>query len=231
MNSSRSLYEMEWLMVQILILAAVAAFLFWRLSLVLGVRTGFEKKTLDIKVSDGRENKKTDEEAAGQLSADDDISDYVELTSDSGVKLKEIKAHESGFSVQHFVSGAKNAYELILMAFEKGDLVVLESHLAEDVFADFKKVVTERANKGFTVDANFVGLREIRIRNVAFDAGTMSGEITVFFKCELTSVVRDKNDDVVEGSESKVKVHTDQWTFGRIIGSEDPAWKLIATGE
>ena len=36
-------------MVQVLILAAVAAFLFWRLSIVLGVRTGFEKP-LEIKI-------------------------------------------------------------------------------------------------------------------------------------------------------------------------------------
>ena len=36
-------------MVQVLILAAVAAFLFWRLSIVLGIRTGFEK-TVDLKV-------------------------------------------------------------------------------------------------------------------------------------------------------------------------------------
>ena len=53
----------------------------------------------------------------------------------------------------------------------------------------------------------------------------------MFFKCELTSVVKDKNDSIVEGSSSKVKRHTDVWTFGRIIGTKDPAWKLIATGE
>ena len=34
-------------MVQILILAGVAAFLFWRLSIVLGIRTGFEKTVDD----------------------------------------------------------------------------------------------------------------------------------------------------------------------------------------
>ena len=56
-------------------------------------------------------------------------------------------------------------------------------------------------------------------------------EITVFFKCELTSVVKDKNNEIVEGSSSQIKAHTDVWTFGRKIGSADPAWKLIATGE
>ena len=82
-----------------------------------------------------------------------------------------------------------------------------------------------------TVEATFVGLREIRIRAVVFDEENKNAEITVFFKCELTSVVKDSNNKVVEGSSSKVKIHTDIWTFGRVINSEDPSWKLIATGE
>ena len=101
-------------MVQILILAAVAAFLFWRLSLVLGVRTGFEK-TLDINVQDGRKKKNSDKESVNNISNDNDISDYVELESEQGQVLKKIKSFETNFSVQNFVGGAKTAYEMILM--------------------------------------------------------------------------------------------------------------------
>ena len=217
-------------MVQILILAAVAAFLFWRLSLVLGIRTGFEKP-IDVKIPDGKQAKKFENENKTDVSTEDDISDYVELESESGQQLKLIKTYEPSFSVQQFVSGAKSAYELILMAFEQGDLVILEKHLAKDVYKDFKDVVVERANNGYTVDATFGGLREIRIRHVLFNTESLNAEITVFFKCELTSVVKDKNDAVIEGSSSKVKSHSDTWTFGRLIGTEDPSWKLIATGE
>jgi len=216
-------------MVQILILAAVAAFLFWRLSLVLGVRTGFEK-TIDVKLPDSPQKNQSEIEKLNGETDDSDISDYVDLESESGKQLKLIKGHEPEFSVQHFVAGAKSAYEIILMAYEKGDLSVLETHLSSDVYDEFKSVVTDRANSGLTVDANFIGLREIRIRDVLFEEGNRTAEITMFFKCELNSVVRDKNDEIVEGSASKVKVHTDVWTFGRTVGTEDPAWKLIATG-
>ncbi len=217
-------------MVQILILAAVAAFLFWRLSLVLGVRTGFEK-TLDIKVQDGSSKKKSDKENMDNTSSDDDISDYVELQSDAGQELKKIKNVEPSFSVQHFVGGAKAAYEMILMAYENGDLNILENYLAAEVYEDFKAVVSDRADKGYTVEAKFVGLREIRIRNVVFEQDSMTAEIKVFFKCDLTSVVKDQNEKIIEGSSSKVKTHTDIWTFGKTMGNDDPVWKLIATGE
>ena len=134
-------------MVQILILAAVAAFLFWRLSLVLGVRTGFEK-TIDLKIQDGLKPKQSEKEPSDVMLDDEDISDYVELASDSGQQLKNIKQCEQNFSVNQFVSGAKGAYELILMAYEKGDLSILEEHLAPDVYNDFEKVVTDLRQNG-----------------------------------------------------------------------------------
>jgi predicted lipid-binding transport protein (Tim44 family) len=117
------------------------------------------------------------------------------------------------------------------MAYEKGDLSVLKQHLSDDVYNDFEAVVVDRADKGLIVDANFIGLREIRIRNVVLDQKSNDATITVFFKCELTSVVKDKEENVVEGSNSKIKTHIDVWTFGRLVGSDDPSWKLIATGE
>ena len=218
-------------MVQILILAAVAAFLFWRLSIVLGIRTGFEKVT-DIKPIDSSKKSGTNSvEPITENPGDDDISDYIELSSSAGKKLKDIKLVEPSFSVKNFVTGAKTAYELILMAFEKGDLSILEKHLAEEVYKDFENVVTDRANNGYEVEATFIGVREIRIKDVFFDEENLSAEIKMLFKCELTSVVRDKDDNIVEGSPTAIKKHTDLWTFGRLIGTNDPSWKLIATGE
>ena len=218
-------------MVQILILAAIAAFLFWRLSIVLGIRSGFEK-TADIKVHDV--SKKDQSQSKVKMTVDlddDDIADYVELSSDAGQSLKKIKEVESSFSVSQFVSGAKKAYEIILMAYEKGDLEVLETHLENDVYKDFESVVTDRANKGYIVEASFIGVREIRIKNVHLDMEKKFAEITVFFKCELTSTVRDKENNIIEGSSSEIRKHSDLWTFGRRLGSEDPSWKLIATGD
>ena len=72
-------------------------------------------------------------------------------------------------------------------------------------------------------------MREIRIKNVLFREKSNEAEITVAFKCDLTSIVRDKDDNIVEGNDRKIKKQNDIWTFGRIVGSEDPSWKLIAT--
>ena len=198
---------------------------------MLGVRDGFEKPT-----NQDLTKKPPNERSVGKnhdvdLNEDEDISDYLEIESSSGKAFVEMKKVERDFSVRDFVSGAKKAYEMILMAYEKGDLVLLEQYLSEDVFGEFEKVVMERADKGYIVEASFLGIREIRIKNAVFNINEKEAEITVFFKCEMSSVVKDKEDNVLEGSLSKVKTHTDVWTFGRKIGSSDPSWRLIATGE
>ncbi len=116
-------------MLQIFILAAVAIFLFWRLRAVLGSRDGFEKTIKEIKESsDIVSNPKVTGEAKND-SPDDDIFDYVEENSKNAQVFKKMKEFDSEFSVNKFVSGAKMAYEIILMAFEKGDIEKLENLL------------------------------------------------------------------------------------------------------
>ena len=155
-------------MLQILILAAVAAFLFWRLSIVLGSRTGFEK-AVNTEVSEKPSKRAAPaQKMDSDLEGDEDISDYLEIESPSGEALVEMKKMEKDFSVRDFVSGAKKAYEMILMAYEKGDLVTLEQYLSPVVYDDFEKVVMDRADKGYNVEANFIGIREIRIKKCRF---------------------------------------------------------------
>ena len=55
--------------------------------------------------------------------------------------------------------------------------------------------------------------------------------MTVRFVGELTSVVRNASGQIVEGSATEIKRQRDVWTFGRKMGSADPNWQLVATGE
>jgi predicted lipid-binding transport protein (Tim44 family) len=53
----------------------------------------------------------------------------------------------------------------------------------------------------------------------------------VRFVGELTSVARDRNGNIVEGSPTEIRRQRDVWTFARTMGSPDPNWTLVATGE
>ena len=131
-------------MLQIFILAVVAIFLFWRLKAVLGSREGFEKTLRDVKEPNTVIGNPGVIDQQAKDSQDDDIFDYVEENSKSAEVFKKMKEFDSDFSLNKFVSGAKMAYEIILMAFEKGDIEKLETLLEKKVLTSFKSVIEKR---------------------------------------------------------------------------------------
>ena len=211
--------------IQLLVLAGIAVFLILRLKNVLGTRDGFEKPPVPISSS----RKRADFEVI-EGGPDRDISDHVNEDSAAAKALAAMKKAEPSFMVGEFLSGARGAYEMILMAFEKGDLEQIQPFLGDDVFESFSDVVKAREERGLTIDAHFVGVREIKLVNAEFDETSREGEITVRFVGELTSAVRDKDGQIVEGNPTEIKRQKDVWTFARPMGTDDPNWKLVATG-
>lgn len=212
--------------IQLLVLAGIALFLILRLKNVLGTREGFEKP----RSANTPAARKRGDFAVIEGGPDRDITDHVAEDSDAAKALMAMKAAEPSFSVSEFLSGARGAYEMILMAFEKGDIEQIRPFLGEDVFETFAEVVKEREQQGLKIDASFVGVRELTLTGATFDEKSREGEITVRFVGELTSVVKDMDGQVIEGNSNEIKRQKDVWTFARPLGTDDPNWQLVATG-
>lgn len=217
--------------IQLLVLAGIAVFLILRLRSVLGTRDGFEKPPAPLSDNDVARRRGRPEFDVIEGGPDRDITDHVEDGSDAAKALAAMKMAEPGFSVSEFLGGARGAYEMILMAFENGDLDEIRSFLSADVAEAFESVIAEREREGLTVEANFIGVREVSLQDASFDRETNEGEVTVRFIGEMTSVVRNADGEIVEGNASEIKRQRDGWTFSRIMGSNDPNWVLVATGE
>ena len=216
-------------MLQIFILAAVAIFLFWRLRAVLGSRDGFEKSLKEIKEpSDVVSNPRVIDETQN-VSPDNDIFDYVEENSKNAEVFKKMKEFDSDFSVNKFVSGAKMAYEIILMAFERGDTEKLRTLLEKKVLTSFKSVIDKRKKDGFIVDAKFIGMRDIRIINASFSQKTKIADVTLSFKSEITTVVKDSKGAIIEGHPDEIKKQKDTWVFTKNLSDKSPVWFLKST--
>ena len=218
-------------MIQLLVLAGIAVFLILRLKNVLGTREGFEKPPLPMPGRDdpAAEARKGFEVIDG--GPDRDITDHVPEDSSAADALGEMKKAEPSFNVGEFLGGAKGAYEMILMAFESGDIDDIAPFLSKDVFETFQEVIDQRKAEGVTVDANFIGVREMSLLDATFDDATKEGELKIRFVGELTSVMRDSAGDIIEGDLTEVKRQKDIWTFERVMGSDNPNWQLVATGE
>lgn len=212
--------------IQLLVLAAIAIFLILRLKSVLGSREGFEKPPAPVRLPDERKGRFEVIDGG----PDRDITDHVPDGSPAARALAAMKQAEPGFSVSDFLTGARGAYEMILMAFEKGDLERVRPFLSEDVHDAFAEVVAARKARGLNVTAEFLGIREVSLQDAEFDRVTGEGEVTVRFASELTSVARNDAGDIVEGDPKEVRRQRDVWTFARRMGSDDPNWQLVATG-
>jgi predicted lipid-binding transport protein (Tim44 family) len=216
--------------IQLLVLAGIAIFLILRLRSVLGTREGFEKPPATLpREGEGRARGRRDFEVI-EGGPDQDITEHVADGSPAAKALAAMKLVEGDFSVREFLQGARGAYEMILMAFERGDLAPVKPFLSSEVYDTFAEVVADRERQGLKVDASFVGLREIEIDDAEFDRDRNDAEITVRFVGELTSAVRNAEGEIVEGSTTEIKRQKDVWTFARIMGSGDPNWQLVATG-
>jgi len=215
-------------LLQLLVLAGIAVFLILKLRSVLGTRDGFEKPPIPL--DDARPKARRDFEVI-EGGPDRDITDHVPDASPEAKALAAMKSAEPGFSVGTFMTGARSAYEMILMAFEKGEIDSIRAFLSPDVEASFDAAVTARERDGLTVEAKFIGLRELVLQEATYDRDSRTAEITMRFMAELTSVVRNKAGVVVEGRDTEVKRQRDVWTFARRMGVDDPNWQLIATGD
>ncbi|MEI4471921.1 Tim44/TimA family putative adaptor protein [Frigidibacter sp. MR17.24] len=217
-------------LIQLLVLAGVAIFLILRLKAVLGSREGFEKPPVQVPDQETAAAPRRGFEVI-EGGPDRDIADHVPETSPAFHALAAMKQAEPGFSVAEFLKGAGGAYEMILIAFETGKLDPVKPFLSPEVRDSFEAAVAERAARGLTTEATFLGLRELALQDAEFDPASRLGEVTVRMTGELVTATRDAGGELVDGDPKASRRQRDVWTFARTMGAEDPNWQLVATGE
>ncbi len=223
-----------------IIFLALAVFIFLRLRSVLGQRTGRERPPYDpYAARDARAqggdkvvalpNRKPEAAArpSESVEATERWKGVAEKGSPIAAGLDAVAESDKGFDANHFIAGARAAYEMIVGAFAAGDRRTLKNLLAREVFDGFDAAIRERETKGETIESRFVSLETAEI--IGAEMRGTTAQITVRFVSQLITATRDKSGNVVEGNPDKVTDVTDVWTFARDLTSRDPNWKLVAT--
>jgi predicted lipid-binding transport protein (Tim44 family) len=134
---------------------------------------------------------------------------------------------DRNFDPEHFVAGARQAYEMIVTAFAEGNRKTLRGLLSREVFDGFSAALGEREARGELIDQSFVGISKADIVEAEMKAGV--AQVTVRFASELISATRDREGTVIAGDPKRIKEVIDIWTFAREAAARDPNWKLVAT--
>jgi predicted lipid-binding transport protein (Tim44 family) len=213
---------------EIVILAMIAAFLGLRLYSVLGRRAEHEEEPVPTRFE-------PDAAAPPQARTAPRVSTPARVNELEGVVpavergVRAIAAADKRFDIIAFLEGAKGAYGMILEAFWSGDRETLRELCDDDVYAGFDSAISSREAAGETLHN-----RLVRIEDAKIDAAELDGRIAriaVRFVADIAAVTRDKDDTVVAGSLDDAIEARDLWTFSRDVRSGDPAWRLDETDE
>src|SRR5262249_12722634 len=151
----------------ILLIAMVAGIILFRLYTVLGRRTGHERPP--------QENYRFSRNPDATPPADDKV---VPLPDRSAVRadqasekpsdpvargLLDIKLADRSFETDHFVAGARSAYEMIIVAFAKGDRATLRPLLNAEVYGAFDHAITARESRHEKIDFTLVGFKDVKV--------------------------------------------------------------------
>lgn len=222
----------------ILIFAAIAAFLIYRLNSVLGTKSGSERQRPNPFTPPDAQQR-PNPEAATVPAAPPPVQPMSSAVLDQVIDakanhdgrvaqgLEDIRSADPYFDVTSFVEGAKYAFEIVVTAYARGDLPAIQPLVSPKLFADFSAGVKAREAAGLKSDLTIHRVKGARLTE-AHLGGAMA-YVTIDFEVDETSVTKDTTGKVVEGDPNSILTIRDVWTFTRDTRTTDPNWLLIET--
>lgn len=195
----------------LILLAALAAFLGYRLWLVLGTH---EK----------------DKPIRKRRSAEDDNVIPVRAQSFSAKPTeKEPEAQNASKDIDEdrFLQGAETAFRKIVQAYALGEVPVLQKLLEGPLLETFEEAIEKRKKAKKTLEVEIARIVTSEILTQREEKGI--GYVTVRFVSEQCLVTRNSKGKVLEGDPDRFTEVTDIWTFSKPLDSSNPNWKLVAT--
>ena len=183
----------------ILIFAAIAGFIIYRLRSVLGKRTGFQKNISEPKT---QETKKQEDVQA------------IPSLMDNETKLEAVYKKVNNFNHREFLDGAKKAFEIIISSFNNGDKKTLKNLVSKDVYTAFEKAINEKTNNP---ESQFYSLTVEGIADAKVENDTIT--ISVNFISE----------QMLNNDEGSIVKNKGAWTIETPVNSSSPIWTLTQT--
>jgi len=190
--------------IDIILLAMIAGFIFFRLRGILGKKTGFEGKI-------PTELKK----------------EFQKFNIKPKPKLKSENFDEE--AQIFFLKGAKAAYEIIITDFSDSDneLTTSKTLLSKKIYDQFKEALSDRKINGHFAEITFIGIKSALIKTHKKVEDNF--EVTVEFVSEIITCIKDKDKKIISGDSEKVKIVHDTWVFMKDAKSSSSNWLLIDT--
>lgn len=211
----------------IIVLLVVVVIIYQKLKSLLGTRP------------EGVENSKIAEENAARIF--DIIMKEAEKQAQNSIaeekpEIKEVNLSDTekalrkipDFDQEMFLNGAKRAFEIILEAFNKGDIETLEMLVNKNLLKKFQDIIEKRHAEGITSETDFIGFDKAEIIDAKVSKNDIA-KITVDFISQQVNLLKDAAGKVIEGDDQYIQSINDKWTFEKALTSTNPNWMLVST--
>ena len=134
--------------------------------------------------------------------------------------LAALRIKDPTFDVDHFISGARGAYQMIVAAFATGDRETLRPLLAPSVMEGFAAAIQERETAGRSESVEF-----LQTPRADFEGVVIQGDMvraSVRFLAEFRNRAKGPEGESVDDRRT-----AEVWTFERNLKSRDPNWLLL----
>ena len=170
-------YSFEY--IDIILLAMIAGFIFFRLRGILGKRSGFEGKS---------------------------PTQFREIIKNVNPENNMKRSDEfDDFAKKEFLSGAKIAYETIITDFSDNDnkLTTSKPLLSKKIYDQFNLALKEREERGHYAEITFIGINSANIKEHKKVNSIL--QVTVDYVGEVITSIRDKEKKIISGDPDKIK--------------------------
>ncbi|EAP89590.1 hypothetical protein OA2633_09999 [Oceanicaulis sp. HTCC2633] len=209
---------------QILFFAGLAVFLGVRLYMVLGKSSGRAAEDVEREQRERAEAAGMGAPPPSMRPQADETPFAAQFAGPAGEGLMQIAQHDPAFDPDEFRKGARAAYEMIVLAYAKGDREALEPLLTERVKKAYDQAIAAREEKNWTVTTEIDRIKSAEISEASLNDNR--AKVKIAFSVELASETRNAQGDVVEGDLTTLKTVDEIWSFERDVTSENPNWRL-----
>lgn len=229
----------------IIILAALAAFIFYKLRQQLGQIDDEQKRDAikkfikeqadlknqsNIKEINPNFSNSSEQQNGEQVGLIDLKSQKILDQTDPEIREELQKVlQEANISLSRFIEGAEKAFETILHSFAQGNLDVLKTLLSEPLYKNFAQVILARNQAGQKLTTQIVSINKSEILQAKISGGHLI--ILIKFYSQQINHLTDSRGETIEGDKSEINDMIDVWTFKKDINSKNPNWFIAATGQ
>ena len=222
----------------LIILAIITAYIFYRLSKNLGKideeeKQEIHKKLLERKkqiedilnrVQQNSPTRNQPEKIIGASSTTQkEFDDLNQATQDNLTKIFEV----CNVNYEFFMNGAKMAFEMVINAFSKDDIETLKNLLSEKILQGFSLAIEDRKAKEIKLTTNLISIDKAEILSAMLIENQAS--IVVKIVSKQINYISDKEQKIIEGKKDEISEITDIWTFKKDVKSPNPNWLVSAT--